>query len=55
MLLEALEKRFEIVPRSIAQKIKQIDTREVIKGLFKVALRVNSLEVFEKRLDRVME
>ncbi|WP_461833663.1 hypothetical protein [Desulfothermus sp.] len=50
MLLEALEERFGIIPRSIAKKIKEIDSREVVKGLFKVAMRVNSLEEFEDKL-----
>ena len=50
MLLELLEERFGIVPRSIAKKIKEIDSREVVKGLFKIAIRVNSLEEFEEKL-----
>jgi len=50
MLLELLEERFGIVPRSIAKKIKEIDSREVVKGLFKIAMRVNSLEEFEEKL-----
>jgi len=54
MLLEALEERFGIIPRSIAKKIKEIDSREVIKGLFKVTMRVNSLEEFEEKLKIAM-
>ncbi len=50
MLLELLEERFGIVPRYIAKKIKEIDSREVVKGLFKIAMRVNSLEEFEEKL-----
>ena len=30
MLLEALEERFGIIPRSIAKKIKEIDSREAV-------------------------
>jgi predicted transposase/invertase (TIGR01784 family) len=55
MLLEALEERFEIVPNSIAKKIKQIDSREVIKSLFKVAMRTSSLEEFEAKLKIAMK
>ena len=50
MLLDALEERFGVVPRSIAKKIKEIDSRDVVRGLFKVAMRVNSLEEFEDKL-----
>ena len=55
MLVNALEERFEIVPRTIVKKIKGIEDREVIKGLFRVALRSNSLEEFESKLKRAME
>ena len=55
MLVEALEERFGIIPKSIAKKIKQIDSREVIKGLFKVAMRTSSLEEFEAKLKIAMK
>ena len=54
MLLDALEERFEIVPRSIAKKIKQIDSREVLKGLFRLVMRIDSLEEFETKLKIAM-
>ena len=41
---------FCIIPRSIAKKIKEIDSRELVKGLFKVAMRANSLEEYEDKL-----
>ena len=50
MLLDALEERFGIVSCSFAKKIKEIDSRDVVKGLFKIAMRVNSLEEFEDKL-----
>jgi len=53
-LVEILKERFEIVPKSLAQKIKEIDSREVVKSLFKVALRVNSLKEFEDKLKIAM-
>ena len=55
MLLNALEERFEIVPQAIVRKIKGIEDREVIKGLFRMALRSNYLEEFESKLKRAME
>jgi hypothetical protein len=54
MLLDALEERFEIVPNSIAKKIKQIDSREVVKSLFRIAMRTDSLEEFESKLKIAM-
>jgi len=50
MLLDALKERFGIVSCSFAKKIKEIDSRDVVKGLFKIAMRVNSLEEFEDKL-----
>ncbi|GAB6163754.1 hypothetical protein JCM12298_29140 [Desulfothermus naphthae] len=55
MLLNALEERFEIVPRAIVRKIKEIEDREVIKGLFRVALRSDSLEEFKSKLEKAIE
>ena len=54
MVLEALEERFGIVSKSIAQKIKQIDSREVVKSLFRLAMRIDSLEEFEAKLKIAM-
>ena len=54
MLVELLEERFGIVKRSLVEKIKSIESREILKALFKVGLRVNSLEEFEKKLEEAM-
>ena len=54
MLVELLEERFGIVKRSLVEKIKSIESREILKALFKVGLRVNCLEEFEKKLEEAM-
>ena len=50
MLLEAIEERFEIVPQSITQKIQQINSKKILESLFRIALRVHSLEEFDAKL-----
>jgi predicted transposase YdaD len=54
MVLEVLEERFGVISKSIAHKIKQIDSREVVKSLFRLAMRVDSLEEFEAKLKIAM-
>ena len=54
MLVELLEERFGIVKRSLVEKIKSIESREILKALFRVGLRVNCLEEFEKKLEEAM-
>ena len=54
MLLEAIEERFEIVPQSITQKIQQINSKKILESLFRIALRVHSLEEFEAKLKIIL-
>ncbi len=52
MLMELLEERFELLSSSIVVQIKAIEEREVLKGLFKQALRVQSLDKFKELLSK---
>ncbi|PXF57345.1 MAG: hypothetical protein C4B58_10140 [Deltaproteobacteria bacterium] len=50
MLLELLEERFGVLSSSTVTQIKAIGQREVLKGLFKQALRVQSMDQFKELL-----
>lgn len=52
MLMELLEERFELLSSSTVAQIKAIEEREVLKGLFKQALRVQSLDKFKELLSK---
>ncbi len=53
MVLEALEERFGLLPRSIISRIKGIEEREILRTLHRLAIRVKDLEEFKSHLDRL--
>ncbi|WP_297055462.1 hypothetical protein [Thermosulfurimonas sp.] len=53
MVLEALEERFGLLPRSIISRIKSIEEREILRTLLRLAIRVKDLEEFKSHLDRL--
>jgi flagellar biosynthesis/type III secretory pathway protein FliH len=55
MLLELLQERFGVLSSSTVTQIKAIGQREVLKGLFKQALRVQSVDQFKELLLKVQE
>jgi len=55
MLLELLDERFGVLSSTIVTQIKAIGQREVLKGLFKQAIRVQSMDQFKELLLKVQE
>ncbi len=55
MLLELLQERFGVLSSSTVTQIKAIGQREVLKALFKQALRVQSMDQFKELLLKVQE
>ena len=55
VVLDALEERFGIVSSSMLSKIKGIQQREILRALFRTALRAKDLEEFNEVLKRVEE
>ncbi|MEM1668806.1 MAG: hypothetical protein QXM53_09130 [Thermofilaceae archaeon] len=53
MVLEALEERFGKVEKDLSERIKKIEDRDFLKRLFKLSLRVSSLEEILKALEEV--
>ncbi len=53
MVLEALEERFGLLPRAIISKIKEIEEREILRALLRLAIRVENLEEFSSHLERL--
>jgi len=54
MVLEALEERFGIVPLRIAETIRKINERAVLRGILRRAIRCSSLQEFEEILREVI-
>ncbi len=55
MVIEALEERFGIVPESVAKEVKEIETKETLRHLFKLALMAKDMAEFKKYLKQVKE
>ncbi len=54
-VIDALEARFELVPRSIAAIIQEIDEPAVLKALLRKAVTIDSLDSFRELLGKVLE
>jgi flagellar biosynthesis/type III secretory pathway protein FliH len=54
-LIDALEARFELVSRSIAAIIQEIDEPTVLKALHKKAVTIDSLDSFREALGKVLD
>jgi plasmid replication initiation protein len=50
-VVEALEARFDVVPRSVLERIEETDDVAVLKMLHKKAIMAESLEDFRKALE----
>jgi len=48
-----LEERFGRVEKELSERIKKIEDRDFLKPLFKLSLRVSSLEEILKALEEV--
>jgi flagellar biosynthesis/type III secretory pathway protein FliH len=54
-LIDALEARFELVSRSIAAIIQEIDEPTVLKALHKKSVTIDSLDSFREALGKVLD
>ncbi len=54
-VLESLEARFGVVPRSVVKQIDQIEELSLLKILHKKSVVVDSLEQFKKIIASLME
>jgi len=55
MLLEALGERFGTVNQALIEKIKNVQSVDTLKMLFKQCFRVDSLEAFEEQVHRAIK
>ncbi len=55
LLLELLEDELDVPSQSMIDNIRSINSYEILRGLFKKARKVNSLEEFSQELDRVLK
>ena len=54
MVMDALEERFSIIPVRLVDKINAFENAAVLKGLHRQAIRCESLEMFERILEKAI-
>lgn len=54
LLIELLDDELDVPSQSLIKDIRSIKSYEVLRGLFKKAWKVNSLEEFKKEVDKVL-
>jgi hypothetical protein len=55
MLKELLLEKFGVIHPVLADKIEFIESTDALKGLFRQALKVESLQEFNRILDRMLQ
>ncbi|KXB09034.1 hypothetical protein AKJ60_01140 [candidate division MSBL1 archaeon SCGC-AAA385M11] len=54
MLIDYIQDAFGLPPQTLIEKVKSINSYDVLRGLFKQARKVNTLEEFTQELDKVL-
>ena len=53
-IIESLTERFDVVGKSLSEKIKSIQSLDMLNTLFKKTYRVNSVEEFDQLVNKVL-
>lgn len=54
LLIEILEDELDVPSQNLIDNIRSIKSYEILRGLFKKARKANSLEEFQKELNKLM-
>ena len=55
MIHELLQERFGVIHPVLAGKVKIIESTETLKGLFRQALKTESMQEFNRVVDRILQ
>ena len=55
MIQELLQERFGVIHPVLAGKVKIIESTETLKGLFRQALKTESMQEFNRVVDRILQ
>ena len=53
-IIESLTERFDVVGQSLSEKIKSVQSLDILNTLFKKTYRVNSVEEFDQLVNKVL-
>jgi len=55
MIQELLQERFDVIHPVLAEKVKRVQSTETLKGLFRQALKTESMQEFNRVVDRILQ
>ena len=55
MIHELLQERFDIIHPVLAEKVKRVESTETLKWLFRQALKTESIQEFNRVVDRILQ
>jgi len=55
MIQELLQERFDVIHPVLAEKVKRVECKETLKGLFRQALKTESMQEFNRVVDRILQ
>ena len=54
-ILDILQERFDVIHPVLAEKVKRVECKETLKGLFSQALKTESMQEFNRVVDRILQ
>jgi hypothetical protein len=55
MIQELLQERFDVIQPVLAEKVKRVESTETLKLLFRQALKTESMQEFNRVVDRILQ
>jgi hypothetical protein len=55
MIHELLQERFDVIQPVLAEKVKRVESIETLKLLFRQALKTESMQEFNRVVDRILQ
>ena len=55
MIHELLQERFDVIQPVLAEKVKRVESTETLKWLFRQALKTESMQEFNRVVDRILQ
>jgi hypothetical protein len=55
LIQELLQERFDVIQPVLAEKVKRVESTETLKWLFSQALKTESMQEFNRVVDRILQ
>jgi 3-hydroxyacyl-CoA dehydrogenase len=54
-IIDILQERFDVIHPVLAEKVKRVECKETLRGLFRQALKTESMQEFNRVVDRILQ